>query len=75
MNCYDMLELSYEANTCNNNEIKKELINKVLAKVKIVDFLLDLSREKMILSHKKYLKLGLKLDDIAKYIVGWIKIL
>lgn len=72
-NCYDMLELAYEANTCPNLALKKELVNKVLAKVKIVDFLINLSSDKALISNKKYIKLGLRLDDIAKYTAGWIK--
>lgn len=72
-NLYDMLELAYEANLCQNIENKKQLISKILAKIKVIDFLINLSSDKMIISHKKYVKLGLRLDDIAKYTTGWLK--
>ena len=51
--------------------LKKELLNKCLAKIKILDFLLNLSYDKEIISEKKYYKFGNKIDDITKYIIGW----
>lgn len=72
-NSYDLLELAYEANTETDIEYKKRLLNKTIAKVKIIDFLLNLSYDKEIITAKKYYKFGNKLDDIIKYITGWIK--
>ena len=72
-NSYDILELCYEANTIENIEYKKRLLNKVIAKIKIIDFLLNLSYDKMIINNKKYTKLGSQIDDIIKYTTGWIK--
>ena len=69
---YDLLELAYEANTTNNSERKKELLEKMVAKVKIIDFLLNICYEKMIINQKRYFKFGERLDDIVKYTVGWI---
>ena len=71
MNSYDLLEIIYEANSSQNVEYKKELLNKCLAKIKILDFLLNLSYDKEIISEKKYYKFGNKIDDITKYIIGW----
>lgn len=73
MNSYDVLEIAYEANVEENIEYKKRLLNKVLAKIKIVDFLLNLAYEKEIITAKKYYKFGNKMDDIIKYTTGWIK--
>ena len=73
MNSYDILELSYEANVATDIEYKKRLLLKMLAKVKIVDFLLNLSYDKHIITEKKYYKFGNKMDDIVKYTTGWIK--
>ena len=73
MNSYDILEIAYEANVEENIEYKKRLLNKVLAKIKIVDFLLNLAYEKEIIPEKKYYKFGNKMDDIVKYTTGWIK--
>ena len=72
-NSYDILELAYEANCTENIERKKELLQKMVAKVKIVDFLLNLSYDKQIIPQKKYFKFGDKMDDIVKYTLGWIK--
>ena len=72
-NSYDILELAYEANCMENIERKKELLQKMVAKIKIVDFLLNLSYDKQIIPQKKYFKFGDKMDDIVKYTMGWIK--
>ena len=71
-NSYDLLELAYEANLTSNIENKKMLLEKVLAKIKIVDFLMNLCYDKMIINNKKYVKLGESMDYIVKYTVGWI---
>ena len=73
MNTYDILEIAYEANIIENVEKKKDLICRIIAKIKIVDFLLNLSYEKELITQKKYIKLGTKLDNIAKYANGWLK--
>ncbi len=75
MNSFDILEMAYEANTETNIENKKQLLQKVIAKIKIVDFLLNLSYDKKIITEKKYFKFGNKMDDIVKYITGWMQTL
>ncbi len=72
-NTYDLLEISYEANTTQDIEYKKTLLLKMIAKVKIIDFLLNLSYDKKLITEKKYYKLALALDDIVKYTSGWLK--
>ena len=72
-NTYDILETAYEANILENVDLKKQLICKIIAKIKIVDFLLSLSYDKQLITQKKYIKLGERLDDIAKYANGWLK--
>ena len=71
-NSYDILEIVYEANIEQNLSRKKALLNKVVAKIKIVDFLLNMSYDKEIITAKKYYKFGEKMDDITKYVIGWI---
>ena len=75
MNSYDILEIAYEANATTNEETKKQLLQKVIAKIKVVDFLLNLTYDKQIISEKKYVKFGNKMDDIVKYATGWIQAL
>ena len=74
-NSYDLLELSYLANTTRNKEYKMELLEKIIAKIKIIDFLLNLCYEKEIINCKKYMKFGTKMDDIIKYTLGWQKLI
>ena len=70
-NTYDLLETAYEANSIEDVNIKNRLLNKMIAKVKVIDFLLNLTYDKQIITEKKYYKIGNKLDDIIKYITGW----
>lgn len=70
---YDLLELSYEANTTSDIKSKEILLERMIAKIKILDFLLNLCYDKMIINNKKYIKLGDKMDDIIKYTTGWLK--
>ena len=70
---YDLLEISYMANSMEDKSYKKELLYKAIAKIKIIDFLINMSYDKKIITEKKYFKLGLRLNDIAKYTSGWLK--
>lgn len=72
MNLYDILELCYQANGIMNKEKKKELIILILSKIKVIDFLLNLSYDKQIINQKQYYKFGTKMDDITKYTCGWL---
>ncbi len=71
-NAYDMLEIAYEANTTEVIELKINLINKMLAKIRLIDFLLDVAVEFMLLPKKRYLKMANSLADIEKYSRGWL---
>lgn len=72
-NSYDLLEISYLANVTKNKERKENLLEQIIAKIKIIDFLLNLCYEKEIINSKKYMKFGTKIDDILKYTSGWLK--
>ena len=72
-NSYDLLEFAYKANVISNREIKISTIEECIAKVKVIDFLLNLCYDKQIINSKKYIKFGAKIDDILKYMVGWLK--
>lgn len=72
-NCYDILEIAYEANTTTDIEYKCKLIFQVISKAKVIDFLINLSFDKKLITEKKYYKLGRRLDDIVKYASGWLK--
>lgn len=70
---YDLLELVYEANTISNNEYKILLLDKSIAKIKVIDFLVNLSYDKEIINSKRYFKFGEAMDEILKYLLGWKK--
>ena len=72
-NSFDILEIAYEANTTRDVEYKKQLLYKVVAKVKIIDFLLNLSYDKKLITQKRYFSFSRKIDDIIKYASGWLK--
>lgn len=70
---YDLLELVYEANSTTSQTAKIQLIDKSIAQIKVIDFLLNLSYDKKIINQKRYLKLGESMDEILKYLNGWKK--
>ena len=72
-NSYDILEIAYQANYIEDKIKKKELIEIIIAKIKVVDFLLNLCYDKKIINSKRYVKFGESLDNIIKYLTGWIK--
>ncbi len=74
-NSYDVLEIAYEANVTTDIEDKKKLIFRLLAKCKVIDFLLNMSFEKKLITEKKYYKLSQRLADIVKYANGWLKVI
>lgn len=70
---FELLEMLYEANLVKNDLRKSDILEAAFARVKLIDFLLNLSYDKEIISSKKYLKLGSKLNDILMYMTGWLK--
>ena len=71
--CFDLLEIGYTANSASDNKRKEEYIEVGIAKIKVLDFLLNFSYDKQLITAKKYLKLAEKLNDITKYFNGWLK--
>lgn len=72
MSTYDLLEVAYLANTTLDMELRKRLIEQLIAKIKVIDFLLNLALDRELINGKRYLKLGEKLDNIMKYANGWL---
>lgn len=46
MNSYDLLEIAYEANSTQDVEYKKKLLNRMIAKIKVLDFLVNMTYDK-----------------------------
>ena len=72
-NSYDLLEIVYEANLKSNDIDRKNLLETSLAKIKIIDFLVNICYDKKLINSKRYVKFGNTMEDINKYITGWIK--
>ena len=53
---YDLLEIAYEANTIREKDEKLKLLYKLIAKLKVVDFLINICYDKQIINNKRYLK-------------------
>lgn len=70
---YDILEKLYIANTTPDVKERVSILYKIIAKIKLLDFLLNLCYDKHIINSKRYTKFGDKMDDLIKYINGWIK--
>lgn len=69
---YDILELAYQINVSTNKD-KVYLIEEIVAKIKVIDFLINLCYDKKIINSKRYIKFGESLDTILKYLIGWKK--
>lgn len=70
---YNMLKITYEANTTYNKDKRIDIQEKLVSYIKYLDFLINRCYEKTIINSKRYLKFGENLDYLLKYINGWIK--
>ena len=70
---YEMLKLAYIENVTSDIEFRKRNLEEIIARVKLLDFFVNISYDKKIINQKKYLKVGQRLDDIIKYVTGWLK--
>ena len=70
---YAMLKLAYIANVTADLNYRRRNLEEIIARVKLLDFFVNLSYDKKIINQKKYLKVGQRLDDIIKYVTGWLK--
>ena len=71
-NSYDMLEIAYYANSIEDIQNKVIQINLLLAKAKVIDFLLEVAVDIDCLTKKQYIKLANRLGDIEKFSTGWL---
>ena len=70
-NAYNLLLVVYEGNVTTDIEKRQDLQEKAIAKLKYLDFLINVCYEKQIINGKKYIKFGESLDNIIRYIVAW----
>jgi len=67
--CYDVLELVYKANVFKDTNYMKELI----VKIRMLNYYIEVSLNKKIISFKKYENIGKYLLEISKMINVWMK--
>ena len=68
-----MLKLVYSANVTSDLNYRKQNLEQVIVRIKLLDFFVNLSYDKKLINQKKYLKVGAKMDDIIRYVTGWLK--
>ena len=69
---YKMLKLGYLANVATDLKERKQNLEKIIVQIKLLDFFVNMAYDKKIINQKKYLKIGQKLDDIVRYVTGWL---
>lgn len=70
---YELLLITYEANVTSDLTHKLILIERAIALIKFLDFLINQCYDKQIINSKKYFRFGESLDNIVRYYAGWIK--
>lgn len=68
---YELLPIIYEGNVTTNMNKRQNLQEKAIAKLKYMDFLINLCYDKKIINGKKYLKFGESIDNIIRYVIAW----
>lgn len=71
---YDLLLAVNEANVTSDETKRRNLIESAIALVKQLDFLIKTCAEKQIINYRKYYKFGEKMDQIIRYLVGWLRV-
>lgn len=71
---YNMLKITYEANTTYNINKRIDIIDKIISNIKYIDYLINICYDKKIINSKKYLRFGNNLDYLLKYVLVWHKV-
>lgn len=69
---YELLLITYEANTTIDTAKRIALQEKGIALIKLLDFMINQCYEKGIINGKKYFRFGESLENIIKYFNGWM---
>lgn len=69
---YELLLLVQEGNITSDFDKRISLIEKSIAEVKQIDFLISMCVDKQIINVKKYYKFGESLETIIRYLVAWL---
>ena len=68
---YELLAIVSEANITTNIHKREDLQEKAIAKLKYIDFLINVCYDKKIVNGKRYLKFGENIDNIIRYVLAW----
>ena len=71
---YEILKITYEANITYNKDKRNDLIDKIIANIKYLDYLINICYSKLIINSKKYLRFGESLNYLLKYVLSWYKV-
>ena len=71
---FDNLKEMYIINSISNKNIKFSRKEELLGKLKYLNYLFERLNKLNILTDKQYKVLYLKLEEIYKYLVGWVRI-
>ena len=70
---YQMIKISYEANTTFNLEKRIDIQDKLISYIKYLDYLINVCYNKHIVNSKRYLKFEESLDYLLRYVIKWRK--
>lgn len=68
---YDILLFAHEANCTVDIKKKIDLQEKCIARIKMIDFMINQCYDKQIINNRRYIRFGEKLSNLLKYFVGW----
>lgn len=68
---YKLLLVVYEGNITTDMEKRRDFQENAIAKLKYIDFLINLCYDKQIINGKKYIRFGESIDNIIRYIIAW----
>lgn len=71
--CYDMLKITYEANTTYDINKRIDIQDKIISYIKYLDYLVNCCYDKKIINSKKYLRFGERLDYLLRHVNAWRK--
>jgi hypothetical protein len=70
---YELLELSYKANNEGRNDRRLSFQNEMITKIKLLDFMINVSYDKKAITKKQMLSIGKHLTNINILIRAWMK--
>lgn len=70
---YYTLKLLYITNDMKKSDNKIDNKGQIISNIKFISFIIDRCYDKKIITNKEYLNIGYMLNNIMKYLNGWLK--